>query len=411
MSDEVNHDSSDDLTGDNDNTLTKIALPISVAIIGLSVGVSLEMADFRHLVQHPVAAALGCACQLILVPAVGWLIATAFQLRNELAVGMVLLTTCPGGSSSNYVSVVAGGDGALSVSLTMVSSIVTTFTIPLLLEVAIRTFMDEDRLEDDQDENLVNIRTGKIIGNIALLTLFPVAAGMGLRALYPKCARRSERPLKVLAALLLTAIVAAFLVTYWHELVLDAIRTIAGPTALLIVLMISLSYLVGWTWQLAQPQRITICVEASIQYSGLAVTIGLTMLDRIRDPDNPDVTLFRPEKTVMPAAVYTLFMYPVVVAVIFYCWWLRGVLLVPMACPCTNTTATASKRKETADESQEDAPSSQVPELIMSQEEEEEENNHNHKNKYSCGQTVARDDEETATYTTTTATAATTTPQ
>mmetsp|Transcript_16103 Transcript_16103/g.30651 ORF Transcript_16103/g.30651 Transcript_16103/m.30651 type:complete len:388 (-) Transcript_16103:341-1504(-) len=308
------------------NLLSRIALPVAIAIVGVSVGISLQVQDFVRMRQQPFAAFLGLACQLILVPAVGWTLALLLDVRNELAVGMVLLTVCPGGSSSNYVSVMAGGDGALSVSLTAVSSIVTTFTIPVFLDLAIRRFMDiRDEGVDGQTEAddipPVDIDIFEIMLNIALLTLLPVAVGMIIKHSRPQLADRILAPLQGLAAVLLTAMLVAAMVAF-RSLIRDAFGRVAAPTALLIACMMSLSYGAALMAGLQAQQRITICIESSIQYSGLAMAIGLSMLETIRNSAG-DI-IFDREKIIMPAAIYTVFLYPVGVGFIAVCWYLRS---------------------------------------------------------------------------------------
>ena len=353
--DPTNYDDDDDETMTLDSSrMSSIALPVAVGIVGLSVGISLELQDFCRIRKQPLAVCLGLVCQLVLVPSIGWLLTLIFDIQKELAVGCILLTLCPGGSSSNYVSVVAGGDGALSVSLTAVSSIVTTFTIPVFLDLAIRHFMkynNDGNGNGARDDDLVDIDIAEIMLNIAMLTIFPILVGMLIKYCNEALARKLQMPLKVVAGLLLTAMIVAYIVTF-RTLVRDAFSEITAPTLVLIVCMVCLSYGLAWTARLGARQCITICIESSIQYSGLAVTIGLTMLDTLRNAQGQ--IIFDPEKVIMPAAVYTVFLYPFGVGVIIFCWWRKGDLDFLMISPCRQKQRTDSDGAATRDMDQDE---------------------------------------------------------
>lgn len=125
--------------------LTKLFLPLALGIIMLGMGMTLTLADFRRIVKFPKAVLLGLGNQLVLLPLVGLVMIFAFDLKAELAVGLMLLALCPGGATSNLISHLAKADLALSITLTAISSVVVNFTLPFTLNMSLAHFMGGDQ--------------------------------------------------------------------------------------------------------------------------------------------------------------------------------------------------------------------------------------------------------------------------
>ena len=122
--------------------LTTLVLPIALAIIMLGMGLSLVLDDFKRVAKHPKAVAIGIACQMLLLPLVGYGVISLIKMDSpELAVGLMILTFCPGGATSNMFTFLARGDVALSITLTAVVSAIAPFTIPLLTTAAMSALM------------------------------------------------------------------------------------------------------------------------------------------------------------------------------------------------------------------------------------------------------------------------------
>jgi bile acid:Na+ symporter, BASS family len=109
----------------------------------LGMGLTLTPEDFKRVVIYPKAVVIGLAAQLIVLPIVGFGIASVFPLDPQLAVGMMILAACPGGATSNMITFLAGGDVALSVTLTAISSFITVFTIPLVINLSMQAFLGQ----------------------------------------------------------------------------------------------------------------------------------------------------------------------------------------------------------------------------------------------------------------------------
>jgi bile acid:Na+ symporter, BASS family len=121
--------------------LTEILLPVALAVIMLGMGLSLVTGDFKRILVHPKAILIGLFNQLILLPLLGFGLMYLFPIKPEYAVGIILLAACPGGPTSNLIAYLGRGDGALSISLTAFSSLVTIITIPFIVNYGMQLHM------------------------------------------------------------------------------------------------------------------------------------------------------------------------------------------------------------------------------------------------------------------------------
>ena len=112
-------------------------LGAALIIIMFGMGLSLTLTDFKRVLVYPKAMLIGLMNQLVLLPAIGFALILLFPVQPEIAIGLILLAACPGGPTSNLITHLAKGDTALSVSLTAVSSMVTVFTIPFIVNLGL----------------------------------------------------------------------------------------------------------------------------------------------------------------------------------------------------------------------------------------------------------------------------------
>jgi hypothetical protein len=120
---------------------TKVFLPTALGIIMLGLGLTLTLADFKRVVVYPRAVIVGLVCQMLVLPFACYGIARAFALPPELAVGLMLLAASPGGATANLFSHLAKGDVALNITLTAVNSVLSLFTLPLIVNVSLERFL------------------------------------------------------------------------------------------------------------------------------------------------------------------------------------------------------------------------------------------------------------------------------
>jgi BASS family bile acid:Na+ symporter len=281
--------------------LIDVLLPLSLAIIMLSLGIGLTVSDFRRVAERGWAFAIGAAFQLLIVPLTAYLMIIAFGLSGQIAAGVMLLAFCPGGVTSNVIARLARGDVALSVSLTATISLLSILTIPFLVGWAVRHFMGADAPE-------VSVTSLAIA--MFLITTLPVAIGMVIRRAAPACADRVEPKLLTVASALFAVIILAALAANWDAFLAN-IGNLGPALAIMIIVLLlaglGVASLAGLTWK----ERKTVSIEVGIQNG----TVGVTLAPLIVGVSGsiPEIGL--------PSAVYGILMY--VVALPFVAW-LRG---------------------------------------------------------------------------------------
>jgi BASS family bile acid:Na+ symporter len=282
--------------------LINVVLPISLAIIMLSLGISLTVADFVRVAQRPVAFGVGTIAQVILVPVTAFVIASTFGLPPELAVGIMLLSLCPGGVTSNMISKLAKGDVALSVSLTAVVSLLSILTVPILAAWAVVQFMGTDGPP---------VSVTELSLAVFLISTLPVLIGVLIRHFATGFADRVEGGLSTLATVLFIIIVVAALAGNW-ALFVENLATL-GPAlvSLNVVLMLvglGLAAVVGLSWHASK----TVSIETGIQNA----TLGIALAGIISGQTEGFSTM------ALPSAVYGITMY--LVALPFIAWFRRN---------------------------------------------------------------------------------------
>ena len=165
------------------DVLITVFLPLALAVIMFSLGLGLMLADFKRVLLQPKAFAVGAASQLLLIPLVAYAQAVIFNLPPELAVGVMILSLCPGGVTSNVLTKYGKGDLALSISLTGIISLVAVATVPLLVAFFADRFMGLDA--PPVDVTALGL-------SMFLITAVPVVLGMLVRGLASGFAQRIE---------------------------------------------------------------------------------------------------------------------------------------------------------------------------------------------------------------------------
>lgn len=282
------------------NFLTAVLLPIALFIVMLGMGLGLTVADFKRIWVAPKAVLLGLLAQLVLLPMVAWLLVLVWPLQPELAVGVMILAACPGGPTSNLLTYLARGHVALSITLTAISSLVTVFTIPLVVNWAMQSFLGAG--------TLVQLPFGQTVLQIAGITLIPVSLGMLLHVRAPQTAARIEKNVKWLSLFFLGLIIAGLLVKERANVV-DFFVQVGGVTLVLLVLTMALGYTIARLSQLDRASATAITIEVGIQNGTLAIAIASAP------------TFLNTPAMAIPAAIYALLM--LVVSGLFVGWMQR----------------------------------------------------------------------------------------
>jgi len=243
-------------------------LLVALGVVMLSLGLALEPADFRRVMQFPRAVVVALLCQTVLLPVVCFLLAIAFSLPAALAVGLMLLAASPGGIIANVFSHLADGDLALNITLTAVNSLLSVVTLPLILAVSLAYFMNDGRVIPPQ--------FGKIVQVFAIV-LVPVAVGMLLRSRFPAVAARLSRPVRVMAALFLLAAAMVALTAAWATLV-EYFPQIGAAVLTFNLISLVVGYGVPRWVRLGHRQSVAISMEIGLHNGALAITIAMSPL-------------------------------------------------------------------------------------------------------------------------------------
>jgi len=261
-------------------------IPICIFLIMMGMGLSLVPDDFKRVVKYPKAVSVGLINQLLFLPIIGFTLANIMPLEPEYAVGVMLLVLCPGGTTSNMFTHLAKGDVALSVTMTAIASLVTVFTIPVVLSLSLQHFMGEG-----SEFQLPMIAT---MVSLMKLTIVPIAIGMLINKLAPKFAKSSQAYVSRFGMIFLTLLIM-FLIYIQQEMVLQAFIT-AGPISFILnISTMALGYYSSKLFKLNPAQTSSITIEVGLQNSTLSMFMALTLLANYQMSFTP--------------AIYTLIMF------------------------------------------------------------------------------------------------------
>jgi bile acid:Na+ symporter, BASS family len=278
-----------------DSILTTLVLPIALAIIMLGLGLSLKSDDFLRIFKYPKAVTIGLIGQLVILPIIALAIVKVIPMPPAIAVGLIILALCPCGPSSNMITYLAGGDVALAVTLTVFSSMITIFTIPLFASLAVNSFLGTNAL--------VSLPIGATMGQIFVITVIPIGLGMLIQNRLPELARRLEKATNKLAVGFLVLIIILLVAKEWSKLPGFIVQAGMG-VMLLNILGMAAGYAISKMLNLNIAQQICIAIEVGIQNGTLAIAITAGIL--------------KDAEMAIPAAIYSLFMYLTGFAVIAY---------------------------------------------------------------------------------------------
>ena len=262
-----------------------IVLPI-LTLLMFDLGLSLEFKDFLMVVKRPRAMFAGMLGQLILLPLLAYFLVLILGLEPAIAIGVMLIACCPGGSSSNVFSKLAGGDVALSVSLTAVSSVVTLATMPLIMQWVASAF-----------GKAVNITlpVGNLLVQNLLTMLLPILAGILIRRYFPVAASKISAVLSKLAFPLLMLLAGLFFIGN-RESIISNFGVLGLTIAALLLGSICLAALLCVAFRLVRKERRTIVLEVGMQNAAQAIAVATSPF------------VFNDPAIAVPAIIYALLM-------------------------------------------------------------------------------------------------------
>ncbi len=247
-----------------------IVLALSLIIIMFGMGLSLTSTDFKKILLYPKAFFIGITSQMIILPLIGYFIATGLHLSPTVAVGVMLLAACPGGATSNMLTHLAKGDLALSVSLTAVSSLLSIITIPLIVQFALETFASQNQ------EVTLDVIT--MIKQLFVIIIIPVSIGMLVKHLSPKFSLKMEKPIKIASAVIFILVVVG--VTYSiRDVFMHYLNEAGLPSILLNITTMLTGFMLAVLFKLTRKQAISISIETGIQNGTLAIAVATIALN------------------------------------------------------------------------------------------------------------------------------------
>jgi BASS family bile acid:Na+ symporter len=270
-----------------DSVLISVGLPLALAVIMFGLGLALTVADFRRVATEPRAVAAALAAQLLLLPALCFGLVLALGLDPVLAVGMMLLAASPGGTTANLFSHLFRGDIALNITLTAVNSVIAVVTLPVVVDLAIRWFRPDVG-------GAVGLQLDKTAPVFAVV-LVPVVLGMLVRRWRPRFADAAERPVRILSAVVLVAVIIGAVLGE-RERIGTYLADIGIATALFCVASLTIGYLVPRLVRVDHARSVASAFEVGVHNSTLAIAVAVGVLGSTA--------------LAVPAAVYGVIMFP-----------------------------------------------------------------------------------------------------
>ena len=235
------------------------AVPWMLGVVMFSMGLTLTLPDFTAVAKRPWAVGLGLVAHYVIMPGLGWLIATVLDLPPQLAAGVILVGCAPSGTASNVVTFLARGDVALSVSVATVSTVLAPLITPPLTLLLAGQFLDVD--------------AGVMVTDILKTVLLPVIAGLLVRVVAGRFVDKVLRALPWISAVTIAAIVLA-VVSGSAAAIKDAAALVLLAVVLHNGLGLALGYAAGKVARLGRPASRAMAFEVGMQNSGLAASLA-----------------------------------------------------------------------------------------------------------------------------------------
>lgn len=284
------------------DSLITIFLPLALAVIMFSLGLGLTLDDFKRVVLKPKAFAVGVVAQIVLIPAVAYALTLLFRLPPDLALGLMILSFCPSGVTSNFLTKMANGDVALAVSLTGVSSLTAVLTMPILVGWFAGLLLGE--AAPDIDVTALGF-------TMFLITAVPVAAGIAIRRYAGSFALALDAWLSRLAMILFVIVVIGALASNWTIFVENLPRL--GPSVVALnVILLAIGLLLSRLFLLDRSEATAIAIESGVHNATLGITVGTLIAEAASGL--PPFSL--------PSGIYGITMY--IVSVPFVMWRRRS---------------------------------------------------------------------------------------
>ncbi len=246
----------------------------TLAIIMFSVGSSLTIEDFKRILARPQEISLGFFLQIILLPLLAFIIADFWSLPAEAKIGLIILASCPGGSTSNFISYLVGADAALSISMTTINSFITLVSIPFFVNIALQRYAATSAN--------IHLPFGETFLSILFIVILPAALGVYAHQKWKKHIQKSHTSIKILSIILLAIVFSIKFFAGTNSggagLTSKAVWMILPAVLLLHVLALFSGYVTARIARFSKKSATTIGIEVGLQNTTLALLIAGTLL-------------------------------------------------------------------------------------------------------------------------------------
>ncbi|MCB2193398.1 MAG: bile acid:sodium symporter family protein [Deltaproteobacteria bacterium] len=251
----------------NFNPSGLLALNAVIGLMMFGIALDLKLGDFTRIIKSPKAPAIGLGAQFILLPAFTFLLTLVLPISPSIALGMILVASCPGGNLSNMMTYLAGGNSAVSVSMTAVSTAAAVVMTPLNLAVwgslnpATAPILRE-----------VSLSPLDVFFTIVMILGIPMALGMLVGRWSPRLVDKVRKPFKIFAVCVFLAVVGGALVANWHNFI-KYVGLVALVVALHNAMALSLGYSSARLFKLPGRDVRAVAIEVGIQNSALGLIL------------------------------------------------------------------------------------------------------------------------------------------
>ena len=234
-------------------------IPYLLGLVMFGMGITLTFADFTEVAKHPKSVFIGVAGQFIIMPAIAFGLAKAFDLPADLAVGVILVGSCPGGTSSNVMTYLAKGNTALSVACTTISTLLSPILTPAIFYVLASQWLD--------------INAGAMFMSVLQMVLFPIFLGLVVHALFKKQVEQASQTMPLVSVISIVVILAAVVAISKDKIIESGLLIFS-----VVVLHNCLGYLIGYfaakLFKLNTADSKAVAIEVGMQNSALGAALA-----------------------------------------------------------------------------------------------------------------------------------------
>lgn len=250
------------------SALSQVVLPLVLGLIMFGMGMSLTKDDFSRLLRMPSSVIAGLIGQILILPVMAFSLVVMLELPVHLAIGIMVLASCPGGTTSNLISHIAKANLALSITLTAITTLICVFTTPFIIQFSLHYFGVEN-----PNFSLLEVTLGLII-----ISLLPVLVGLWVRHKFPIFALRQEPLFRRLAVIFMLLLIVGI---SWQE---RQSLSESFPNVFIITIALNaaatiLGVLIAKLFKLSRKDAVTLGIEIGTQNASMAILITLTFLE------------------------------------------------------------------------------------------------------------------------------------